>query len=197
MFGSCFCSVNTIAHFDTIQIDFHDAKELCLFLCDCPDIQSTWDIMHHMDTSAMSAVEITEKLHFCHHSMAIQLLHGSHLTFASTAGRDPVHRLSDFDFSCEAQKVCLIQSSPSIMISCDFGNGQPCEARTRVFIRTNQQRRYVCGSCPGATASTCKAHLGPLSLNSQAAEQFNAKLNQISTQCAYLKQSNLMALVEK
>ena len=33
-------------------------------------------------------------------------------------------------------------------------------------------------------------------LNSQAAEQFNAKLNQISTQCAYMKQSNFMAFVK-
>ena len=33
-------------------------------------------------------------------------------------------------------------------------------------------------------------------LNSQAAEHFNAKLNQISTQCAYMKQSNFMAFVK-
>ena len=33
-------------------------------------------------------------------------------------------------------------------------------------------------------------------LNSQAAEQFNSRLNQISTQCAYMKQSNFMAFVK-
>ena len=134
-----------------------------MFLCDCSAMEPTWDILHHMDTSAMSAAEIKQKLHFCPHSAAIQSLHGSYLTFPSMADRGPVHQLTDFDFSCEAQPVCLLQSSPSVLISCDFGNGQPCEARTRVFIRTNQQRRYVCGFCPGATASTCKAHLGPLS----------------------------------
>jgi hypothetical protein len=155
--------VDRLVHVYRFPLDFSDSKEHCLYLCDCSAMVPTWDVLSHMDTSDMLAAEITEKLHFCNHSTAIQSLHGYYVPFASLADRDPVHRLSDFSFSCEAHQVCLIKSSPSVMISCDFGNGKPCEGRTRVFIRTNQQRRYICGSCPGATASTCQAHLGPLS----------------------------------
>lgn len=152
-----------MVHVYRCPLDFNDSKECCMFLCDCSAMEPTWETLHHMDTSAMSVTETKNKLHFCPHSAAIQSLHGSYLPFSSMADRDPVHQLSDFDFSCEKQPVCLLQSSSSVLISCDFGNGQPCEGITRVFIRTNQQRRYVCGSCPGATAATCKAHLEPLS----------------------------------
>ena len=126
-------------------------------------MQSTWDIMHHMDTSAMSAADTMTKLEFCPHSIAISSLHQSGaLPYGSMVDRDPVYSLGDFNFSCENEPVCLIRSSPSLLISCDFGNGRPLTGRTRAFIRTNQQRRYVCGSCTGAAASNCKAHLEPL-----------------------------------
>jgi hypothetical protein len=155
--------LDRMVHVYRFPLDFSDAKELNLFLCDCCDMESTWDILGHMDTSAMSAAETLSKLHYCRHSLAIKSLHEScNLPYRSLEGRDPVHRLRDFDFSCESQPVCLLQSSPSLMISCDFGNGQPCEGRSRVYVRTDTHRRYVCGCCSGAAASNCKTHLDPL-----------------------------------
>ena len=156
--------LDRLVHVYRMPLDFSDAKECCLFLCDCPRMDCAWNLLDHMDTSAMSSVDTLAKLDFCIHSTAIRALHDTgFIPYSSMASREVCSRLTDFDFSCDKQPVCLIQSSPSLLLSCDFGNGQPCEGRSRVFIRTNQQRRYVCGSCCGTAASNCKLHLGPFS----------------------------------
>ena len=142
--------LDRLVHVYRMPLDFSDAKECCLFLCDCPRMDCAWNLLDHMDTSAMSSVDTLAKLDFCIHSTAIRALHDTgFIPYSSMASREVCSRLTDFDFSCDKQPVCLIQSSPSLLLSCDFGNGQPCEGRSRVFIRTNQQRRYVCGSCCG------------------------------------------------
>ena len=160
---SCCCmQLQSFVHVYCAELEFADSLH-CLFLCDCAGMTNAWELLSGMETSAMSVASCCQSLKFCCHSKAINALHQTGvIPYASTLpGAQRCSRLDKVEFCCSKQPVCVVRSTPSLILSTDFGNGSPCDGMTRALIRADKKKQYVCSSCSGPAAYTCSDHIEP------------------------------------
>lgn len=154
----CSAQMERFVHVFRCPLAFNDGREHCLFLCDCRNMCEAWDTLSGMETSAMDYSECFSRLKFCEHSNAIRELHEDCvLPYASRVEQGQGHRLEDLNFACTEQPITILLSSPSLLLSCDFGEG----GLSRGVVRTDKKRLYCCCSCNQANYN-CKEHIQPL-----------------------------------
>lgn len=137
------------------------ADEACIFICTCPAMASAWDVLTGMDTTGYTAKELVDTIKPCQHSQALQHLHANgHIPNGSCLGQPP-SMLDDISFASHSAPVTVLREAPSLLLSCDFGSGQPCQGDKRGMI-TAESGFFKCLTCDRPTAYDCKDHLQPL-----------------------------------
>ena len=149
-------------HVFRFQLKFSDA-EAAVFFCDCGAMQHAWDVLPAITTTSMSASDFQSRAEPCHHAAAIKHLHDcGHIPFASLMDEAPSSMRAVSFNSSGCPITVLDRSAKQLVLSCDFGDGQPWDAFTRTVIRTDRNQHYLCCRCPPGQASSCSAHIGGL-----------------------------------
>lgn len=64
-------------------------------------------------------------------------------------------------FTSQDQPITILQTVPSLILSCDFNDSKPWEGEKRGII-TTQQGYYKCLSCQGSYSLCCSLHIKSL-----------------------------------
>jgi hypothetical protein len=131
------------------------------FLCDCGAMEHQWDTMHGSDTSRSSFDDFCAQLNPCKHAQAIRYFHD--IGCIPYGSMEPSCFMGEVNFSSIGQPITILQSSNAqLLLSCDFGYGEPFKERTRAVIRTDRNRHYNCTHCPPGQAYSCAPHIQKL-----------------------------------
>lgn len=135
----------------------------CSFLCDCGAMQHAWETFTRVDTSGSTFDDFQKRLNPCIHSLAIQHFHDNGCIPYGSSVEQPATCLEEVNFSSTSQPITILQSSANhLLLSCDFGAGEPWQEFTRAVIRTDRNRHFSCTHCPPGKSLSCETHIQPL-----------------------------------
>jgi hypothetical protein len=161
---SCHSQVHKYCHVYRFPLKF-SGTSAAICMCDCGAMQHAWETLPPVDTSGVAFNEFQARLQPCLHSVTIQALHDSGRIPYGSCLDEPASSILDVNFSSLSHPFTILQSSARhLLLSCDFGSGEPCDGGgfTRVVVETDRNRHFRCTSCPPGQALCCEAHIGPL-----------------------------------
>ena len=126
-------------------------------------MQHAWDTVTRIDTSGMTLDAFQAHVTPCIHSTAIKSFHDSGRIPYGSGVEQLASSMEDIKFCSISHPITVLQCSANhLLLSCDFGVGDPCKEFTRAVIRTDRNRHYCCTHCPPGKALSCEDHIQPL-----------------------------------